>query len=385
MSPTASSSRSSRSPNPAPKSMPKASCSRSNQPPPRPRTAGRRDRWSRVVASLAVRPGLRNVLAATSRPRRTCRSARPAPTASPSPRAWGRPGRPRRRAGGRRSRASPSRPLRGQTGVAQVRPVRPVDPECRSEPHETSAPKSQGPDSTGRSPRPAAILGQMEAVSRRSFNSRLFRWHQARRRPLLIREAADPWQVLVAEVMSQQTGIERVGPAWRRFVDRWPTPADLAAAGTHELLAAWAGLGYNRRALALRECARKIVADHGGRVPADGRRTGCRCPGSVPTRRERSRPRLSACRSRRSTSTSGESSRGCSACRRLPRDSRLRRTIWCRAVEPGRWLDAVMDLASGTCTARAPLCEACPVADLVRFARGGRCRSSRKPPPSRSR
>ena len=77
--------------------------------------------------------------------------------------------------------------------------------------------------------------------------------------------------MLVAEVMSQQTGIERVGPAWRRFVDRWPTPADLAAAGTHELLAAWAGLGYNRRALALRECARKIVADHGGRVPADGR------------------------------------------------------------------------------------------------------------------
>ena len=105
-------------------------------------------------------------------------------------------------------------------------------------------------------------------MSRRSLNSRLFRWHGTSRRPLLIREAADPWQVLVAEVMSQQTGIERVGPAWRRFVDRWPTPADLAEAGTHELLAAWAGLGYNRRALALRECARTIVADHGGRVPA---------------------------------------------------------------------------------------------------------------------
>ena len=88
-----------------------------------------------------------------------------------------------------------------------------------------------------------------------------------RRRPLLIREAANPWEVLVAEVMSQQTGIERVGPAWRRFVDRWQTPAALAEAGTHELLVAWAGLGYNRRALALREAARTIVADHGGRVP----------------------------------------------------------------------------------------------------------------------
>ena len=108
----------------------------------------------------------------------------------------------------------------------------------------------------------------MTTVSRRSLNSQLFRWHLASRRPLQIREAADPWQVLVAEVMSQQTGIERVGPAWRRFVDRWPTPVDLAGAGTHELLAAWSGLGYNRRALALRECARTIVADHGGRVPA---------------------------------------------------------------------------------------------------------------------
>src|SRR4029078_614091 len=89
-------------------------------------------------------------------------------------------------------------------------------------------------DSTGRGHEPEAILGQMEAVSRRSLNSRLFRWHQARRRPLLIREAANPWQVLVAEVMSQQTGIERVGPAWRGFIERWPAPVDLAGAGAHE-------------------------------------------------------------------------------------------------------------------------------------------------------
>src|SRR4029079_10312920 len=103
-------------------------------------------------------------------------------------------------------------------------------------------------------------------LTRRRFNARLFRWHAEARRPLLIRTASDPWQILVAEVMSQQTGIERVGPMWRRFVDRWPAPGDLAAAGTQELLAAWSGLGYNRRALALRETARTIVADHEGRV-----------------------------------------------------------------------------------------------------------------------
>ena len=107
-----------------------------------------------------------------------------------------------------------------------------------------------------------------QPATRLRFNRRLFRWHDSAAAPSPSGEAATPWQVLVAEVMSQQTGIERVGPAWRRFIERWPTPADLAAAGTHELLAAWAGLGYNRRALALREAARAIVADHGGRVPA---------------------------------------------------------------------------------------------------------------------
>src|SRR6187200_2735821 len=194
----------------------------------------------------------------------------------------------------------------------------------------------------------------MEAVSRRSLNSRLFRWHQARRRPLLIRQAADPWQVLVAEVMSQQTGIERVGPAWRRFVDRWPTPADLAEAGTHELLAAWAGLGYNRRALALRECARRIVADHGGRVPATVAELDS-LPGIGPYTARAVAPldvnvRRVVARLLGIPSSSSEL--------QAAADDLVSR------AQPGRWLDAVMDLASGTCTPRAPSCGACPLATL---------------------
>ena len=85
---------------------------------------------------------------------------------------------------------------------------------------------------------PTISVEVREPLTRRKFNSRLFRWHAHTRRPLLIREAATPWEVLVAEVMSQQTGVDRVGPAWRRFVDRWPTAEDLAVASTHELLAA---------------------------------------------------------------------------------------------------------------------------------------------------
>jgi A/G-specific adenine glycosylase len=203
----------------------------------------------------------------------------------------------------------------------------------------------------------------MEAMSGRSLNSRLFRWHQARRRPLLIREAADPWLVLVAEVMSQQTGIERVGPAWRRFVDRWPTPADLAGAGTHELLAAWSGLGYNRRALALRECARKIVADHGGRVPQTVAELDA-LPGIGPyTARAVAASAFGVpvapldVNVRRVVSRLLGVRSSSSSLQAVADDLVSRR-------QPGRWLDAVMDLASGTCTARAPLCDACPVASM---------------------
>jgi A/G-specific adenine glycosylase len=201
----------------------------------------------------------------------------------------------------------------------------------------------------------------MTSVSRRRFNARLLRWHDVNRRPLLIRDARNPWEVLVAEVMSQQTGIERVGPAWRRFVDRWPTPGALAGAGTHELLEAWAGLGYNRRALALREAARTIVADHDGRVPATIAALEA-LPGIGPY----------------TARAVGASTFGIPV---APLDVNVRRVVSRVLGEPPswsglqaaaddlvshrrsrQWLDAVMDLASGMCTARAPQCDTCPLA-----------------------
>lgn len=77
------------------------------------------------------------------------------------------------------------------------------------------------------------------------------------------------WGVLLSEVMSHQTQVERVAPIWREWVARWPTPVDFAAAPTDEVLRAWGSLGYPRRALRLKECAQAIVDDHGGEVPAD--------------------------------------------------------------------------------------------------------------------
>ncbi len=201
------------------------------------------------------------------------------------------------------------------------------------------------------------------AFRRATLNKRLFRWHDTRRRPLLIREAASPWQVLVAEVMSQQTGIERVGPAWRRFVDRWPTPADLADAGTHDLLAAWAGLGYNRRALALRESARTIAAEHGGEVPATVTALES-LPGIGPyTARAVAAAAFGVPVAPLDVNVRRVVSRVLGVPPAMP-GLQVEADDLVSRGQPGRWLDAVMDLASGTCTARAPQCDVCPLAGL---------------------
>jgi A/G-specific adenine glycosylase len=92
-------------------------------------------------------------------------------------------------------------------------------------------------------------------------------WYDANGRDLAFRRTSDPWAVLVSEVMAQQTQAARAAEAWSRFMVQFPTPAALAAASPATVIRAWRGLGYNRRALALRATAIAIVDDHGGRVP----------------------------------------------------------------------------------------------------------------------
>jgi A/G-specific adenine glycosylase len=77
------------------------------------------------------------------------------------------------------------------------------------------------------------------------------------------------WGTLVSEFMLQQTQVVRVVPILEAWLERWPTPADLAAAPPAEVLRAWGRLGYPRRALALHACATAIAERHGNRVPAD--------------------------------------------------------------------------------------------------------------------
>src|SRR5918992_6064874 len=88
----------------------------------------------------------------------------------------------------------------------------------------------------------------------------LLDWYVRAGRDLPWRRTTDPYRVLVSEVMLQQTQVARVVPRYERWVARWPTAAALAAAPVADVLRAWVGLGYNRRALRLHEAARVVAA-----------------------------------------------------------------------------------------------------------------------------
>jgi A/G-specific adenine glycosylase len=97
----------------------------------------------------------------------------------------------------------------------------------------------------------------------------VLRWYDEHARELPWRGAqASPWSVMVSELMLQQTPVSRVLPVHEQWLERWPTPAALAAEPTGEAVRAWGRLGYPRRALRLHAAATAIVEQHGGEVPA---------------------------------------------------------------------------------------------------------------------
>jgi A/G-specific adenine glycosylase len=92
-------------------------------------------------------------------------------------------------------------------------------------------------------------------------------WFAHSGRDLPWRHTRDPYHILVAEIMLQQTQVERVLPKYAAFLAAFPTLAHLAAAPTAEVIKQWAGLGYNRRAINLQRTARTVLAEHGGEFP----------------------------------------------------------------------------------------------------------------------
>ncbi|ROS25982.1 A/G-specific adenine glycosylase [Cellulomonas sp. PhB150] len=187
-----------------------------------------------------------------------------------------------------------------------------------------------------------------------------------------------PWGVLVSEVMLQQTPVVRVLPAWRAWMTAWPTPADLAAAPTADVLRAWDRLGYPRRALRLQECARAIVARHDGEVPDDedallalpgigsytaaavrafafGRRSVV-----LDTNVRRVLARAVGGAALPAPSLTAAEVRTASA------------LVPAEADEAARWAAASMELGALVCTARSPRCDQCPVASSCAWLAAGR-------------
>nr|WP_067531437.1 A/G-specific adenine glycosylase [Nocardia crassostreae] len=98
----------------------------------------------------------------------------------------------------------------------------------------------------------------------------LIDWYRETARDLPWRRpGVSAWQILMSEIMLQQTPVVRVEPIWREWVARWPVPSAMADAPQGEMLRAWGKLGYPRRALRLHECAQVLARDHGDAVPAD--------------------------------------------------------------------------------------------------------------------
>ncbi|WP_232702342.1 A/G-specific adenine glycosylase [Halobacterium wangiae] len=97
----------------------------------------------------------------------------------------------------------------------------------------------------------------------------LVSWYETDHREFPWRETTDPYEILVSEVMSQQTQLSRVEEAWAAFLERWPTTADLAAADRADVVGFWSAnsLGYNNRATYLHEAAQQVEDDYGGEFP----------------------------------------------------------------------------------------------------------------------
>ena len=106
------------------------------------------------------------------------------------------------------------------------------------------------------------------AETARVLHCDLPQWFATHKRDLPMRAAdVSDWGTLVFEIMSQQTPIARVQPIWLEWMERWPTPVEVAAASSADIIVAWANLGYPSRALRLKACAATIVEKHGGEVP----------------------------------------------------------------------------------------------------------------------
>lgn len=206
----------------------------------------------------------------------------------------------------------------------------------------------------------------------------LLRWYDrhARKLPWRAQRGAkpDPYHVWLSEIMLQQTTIAAVGPYYARFLARWPTVQDLAAAELDDLLGAWAGLGYYARARNMHRAARLVALEHGGQFPDDMEGLhelpgiGAYTAGAIAAIAF-GRPEVAL-----DANAERVLARYFAIEDPLPgAKARLRELAFSILPEsrPGDFAQALMDLGALICSPRRPLCETCPWSSECRgFARG---------------
>ncbi len=101
------------------------------------------------------------------------------------------------------------------------------------------------------------------------FQQMVLSYYKEHGRDLAWRHTSDPYQILVSEIMLQQTQVERVAVKFPEFIRAFPDFAALASASLEDILSVWQGMGYNRRAISLQKCAERVMREYHGRFPAD--------------------------------------------------------------------------------------------------------------------
>lgn len=203
-------------------------------------------------------------------------------------------------------------------------------------------------------------------------------WYAAEARQLPWREpGAGPWAVLVSEIMLQQTPVARVLPAYTAWLDRWPTPAALAEASAADAVRMWGKLGYPGRALRLHECARQIVARYDGVVPHDvDALLGLPGVGDYTARAV-----VAFAYGQRApvvdTNVRRVVARAVGGVAEAGRPAMSRDLAAVDALLPddpaaaAQFSVALMELGALVCTARAPRCAECPIAERCSWRRAG--------------
>lgn len=208
------------------------------------------------------------------------------------------------------------------------------------------------------------------------FRRLLARWYRRHGRDLPWRRTRDPYRVLVSEIMLQRTQVSRVEMYYHRFLHRFPSVHDLAAAPPRAVRESWEGLGYYRRAANLHRLAREVVREHDGVIPAEPEElvrlpgVGRYTAGAVASfAYERSAPAVDTNVARvigrafhpgaAGTRGNGGAGRGAAGDRRIW--DTAARLVPRQGKAAWTFNQAVMELGATICTARVARCGECPV------------------------